>query len=57
MGYSLWGHKKSDTSERLSTAQHQTEGVAPSSAIPQRVLLPNQGLILPAVPDTLQILK
>ena len=55
--YSLWGCKESDTSEGLSIAQHQTEGVAPSSAIPQLVLLQNQGLILSAVPDTVQILK
>ena len=55
--YSLWGCKESDMSEQLSTAHHQTEGVTAASEIPQLVLLQNQGLILPAVPDTVQILK
>ena len=26
MGYSPWGHKESDTTERLSTAQHKDKG-------------------------------
>ena len=25
MGYSSWGHKESDTTEQLNTAQHSTE--------------------------------